>query len=363
MNPLSNILLCFIFGTRPEVIKLWPVIHEAKSRGIKTLVISTGQQQELLRDTLADLFISPDIDLNLMQLNTTLESFLTLAISELSVSLNNCKPSLVVVQGDTSSALAGALASYLLKIPIGHVEAGLRSGDLYSPWPEEGNRRLIDSLANFLWIPTKKSIIAPNNDQKINVVGNTVVDALRMILKNNFRSIELDSKSYVLVTLHRRESFGEPMVSSMQEIIKFSNQIEHEVIFIQHPNPNVNWAMNESGMFGSRIRIMQPVPYSKFVEILRGASLLITDSGGLQEEATTLGVPLIIARDKTERMEAVSITQAELVGSHGENLIAVSEDFLNKKFSGDAKKLNDKFGDGYAAKRIIDDVILEMINR
>jgi UDP-N-acetylglucosamine 2-epimerase (non-hydrolysing) len=353
--------ICFIFGTRPEVIKLWPLFVLTREKGHKTFLISTGQQKELLEETLRDLSIKPDVNLDLMQTDSSLETFLSKSVISLSNSLKELKPGIVIVQGDTSSALAGALSAYVNKIPIGHVEAGLRSGDLASPWPEEGNRRLIDSISTHLWVPTTSSLFSPENDQKIRVVGNTVVDALRLLSHFENENSFFFETPYILVTLHRRESFGAPMESAMKEIIKLSLISNFKIIFIKHPNPKVQEAISLSGLDKSNITIVAPLPYSKFIGILRNSKLLITDSGGLQEEAATLKIPLIVVRDTTERGEAISQERIELVGASGENLVEEALKILGGKRE-QHNEYSGVFGDGYSSERILEDIELELNN-
>lgn len=339
-----------MIGTRPEAIKLWPLILEFENSEHEIIVISTGQQRELLIETLNDLGIRPNISLEIMKENLSLLEFLSLSTLKITEVVNQVNPDLIIVQGDTSSALSGALAGHLAKVPVGHVEAGLRSGDLLSPWPEEGNRRLIDSISTLLWQPTKVGIQKIEKDQELLVTGNTVVDALRILTSG---VMKFDNQNGpIVVTLHRRESFGNQMTTAMQQLKKLASKVSNEMIFIEHPNPQVRKSIVDSQLENSRIEIIQPIAYTKFIRLLCSSSLLITDSGGLQEEAYSLGIPLLVMRDKTERAEALGGNMRLLVGSDGKSLIEETLKILNrpKNFQGELKE-ND-FGDGYAARKI-----------
>ena len=352
-----NAKICVIFGTRPEVIKLWPVILEAKIQGLQVTIISTGQQKDLLVQTLEDLGIVPDISIASPEDGITAEEFVAQTLLTLSKIYSELKPNMVIVQGDTGSATAGALAAYYSKIPIGHVEAGLRSNDLYAPWPEEGNRRLIDTISRILWAPTlKDSHVGIGSDQEIKVVGNTVVDALKLITSNNRNELYKDSNSPVLITLHRRESFGKPMVNTLMEILRLSESISNPMIFLKHPNPNVDTALRESKFHESNIQIISPMGYSDFIKLLSESALLITDSGGLQEEAVTLGIPFLVARDKTERSLGISEQlNSRLIGANGERLYDSAIEYLDK--GSIPIQMRNTFGEGNSSTRIVLDVL------
>lgn len=349
-----------VIGTRPEAIKLFPIIRELADREISTKVLATGQQEQLLSETMIDLRIIPDISLKLMTKAQTLTDFLSRAILEIGRQIAHLNPCFTIVQGDTSTALAGALSSYLRSVPIGHVEAGLRSHDLYAPWPEEGNRRLIDSISSELWIPTSSSPIQVERDQRATVVGNTVVDTLRLLLSQEQNSEKVaEEDRHILVTLHRRESFGDRLRDSLISIGKLSEELEERVIFIRHPNPNVTTAIAESNLESSRVQIIDPLPYTAFVRLLANSSLVITDSGGLQEEACTLGIPLLVMRDTTERPEAVSTKTARLIGFDPQQLLPVVNEMLmiGKSLSLGMMDANSPFGDGFASQRIVEQIV------
>jgi UDP-N-acetylglucosamine 2-epimerase (non-hydrolysing) len=342
--------VALIFGTRPEVIKLYPVYLELRNRNIETLLISTGQQRHLLEDTLRSLDVTPDYALDLMTDNQSPSEFLSRATSSIAQLFQTLTPDLVLVQGDTLSAYAGAQAGYFTQIQVGHVEAGLRSHSLYSPWPEEGIRRAIDSFSNFLWVPTENDLVSHEPDQKCFVTGNTVVDALRIISQPSERKTNKDKN--ILVTLHRRESFGQVLTSAISELINYQGLTKYNMTFIQHPNPNVLKSLNEADIWSSSIKVVAPIPYVDFIQELRSCDLLITDSGGLQEEATVLNIPTIILRETTERNSAITPGRSKLSAPNGIDIKRDAEELLSHKLTHN-ENLNE-FGDGYAAKRIVD---------
>lgn len=344
--------VAIVVGTRPEVIKFYPVLVELHNRNINTLLISTGQQKDLIAETFESLLIHPDIDLNLMTENQTPAAFLTRTINELSSIFSKEEFDLVLVQGDTLSAFAGAQAAYLCSIKLGHVEAGLRSHSLYSPWPEEGIRRAIDAISNFLWVPTEDDVIECEPDQECIVTGNTVVDALRLIRSSS--SAEVIEDKQIIVTLHRRESFGIIMTKALEALVEYSKTCEYKILFIQHPNPNVQNSVSAARIKESRIEISPPIPYARFIKLLQNCKLLITDSGGLQEEATILGIPTLILRDTTERAAAITEGRSLLSSPDGRSLAADANHLININKS--SHVLNLVFGDGYAAKKIVDSV-------
>jgi UDP-N-acetylglucosamine 2-epimerase (non-hydrolysing) len=288
-----------------------------------------------------------------MHSNPTNTSFLEVCISKLSEIFQIEKPNFIIVQGDTFSAAAGAIAGYLNQIPVGHVEAGLRSNNLNSPWPEEGLRRMIDGVAKLLWAPTARDVIPVHTDQEIQVVGNTIADAVRLIVgrKEYIRNIE----GPIVVTLHRRESFGETMVSALNSLVRLSEVVKQEIIFLQHPNPMVANAIEKSRLSESSIRVISPLPYVEFMKLISSSSLIITDSGGIQEESSILNIPTIILRDTTERMDALEKDRSVLSPSDGSNLLHDA----SQLFEISAKPVGNSrytFGDGYSSNKIVDDL-------
>lgn len=348
---MSKILI--VVGTRPEVLKMYPVIQELRERRIDFRLVSTGQQKELLKQTLENLNIIPDIDLELMSENQSPSTLLAHCLSRITEIIENYNPTMVIVQGDTTSALAGAMAGYLSKVPVGHVEAGLRSHDLYSPWPEEGFRRLIDSVSNILWFPTDAATRNLEKDQIGLVTGNTIVDTL--ISYRAKKTITKQRK--ILVTLHRRESFYKTLDRALENIMKLANETDYEVEFIQHPNPHISEAMTRTNFQSANIQVSQPLPYLDFIEILASVAFVITDSGGLQEEARSLGIPLIVLRENSERMEAIDGKYFRLSKPDGSQIKTDIEEIEALQNNEEFQLTNNPFGDGNAARRIVDSLI------
>jgi UDP-N-acetylglucosamine 2-epimerase (non-hydrolysing) len=352
---MNKLRIALIAGTRPELLKIYPIINELSNRGINYSLISTGQQRDLVEQTLKSLDITPDVNLNLMQENQSPEQFLALTLEKLNAEFEAYKPNFVIVQGDTSSALAGALAGYFRKVPVGHVEAGLRSNDLYSPFPEEGFRRLIDSISTILWFPTENSVRNLEKDQCGTISGNTIVDMLR--LKQAQKSDVLRDQNRILVTLHRREAFDTTLEKALTQIKQLAIETSFSFIFIEHPNPNVRKMLEKVGFAGSNIGIEKPLPYLEFIDLMSKSGVVITDSGGLQEEARSLQVPLLVMRDNSERMEALNGKQYRLTPPDGSNLKVDLLEVLSFKGEFDSEPEKNPFGDGFSAKRIVDGII------
>jgi UDP-N-acetylglucosamine 2-epimerase (non-hydrolysing) len=340
-----------VAGTRPEVLKIYPLIKELEIQNIDFKFVSTGQQKELIGQTLESLNIFPDLELNLMRDNQNPSDFVSNAITALGEVISKYLPNYIIVQGDTSSALAGALAGFYAKIPVGHVEAGLRSHDLLAPWPEEGFRRIIDAISTIHWFPTERSVRKLEMDQVGIVTGNTIVDTLR--IKSNGAQNNDNSRNKILVTLHRRESFGTTLSQALNEIKKLSETTNYEVVFIQHPNPNIQSAIEGLELHKSSIRIVRPLPYLEFINLLTTVSAIITDSGGLQEEARTLNIPLIVLRDNSERMEAIDGIRFKLSRPDGSDLLTDLSAVLNSDKNLGLTLNQNPFGDGFAATRIV----------
>lgn len=355
---VAKLDIAIIIGTRPEAIKIWPVLIEARRQKLNIALITTNQQEHLLIETLTDLEIEPDFVCAIPNLNGDISLFLAKAIIGLSDLLARLNPRFVFVQGDTGTATAAAIAAHNLQIQVGHIEAGLRSGDLENPWPEEGNRRIIDSISSFLWRPSAEPHQMLLQDQNQFVVGNTSIDALRMCLESNPEP-NIETAHYILITLHRRESFGDKMIAALNEIKKLADLTKLDLIFIEHPNPRVREALDYVKIDASNFKVIKPVPYKKFIKLLSKSSLVISDSGGIQEEATALGIPLLVVRDKTERHEVVHNNPGALVGSTAANLSAIALDTLNK--TGIKNRVtaivDTSFGDGFASEKIIKSIL------
>ncbi len=358
--------ILFILGTRPEVIKLAPIISLMKKESdFSVKVCSTGQHREMLDQMLSFFKIRPDFDLNVMSENQSLFDLTSRLLELLRNVLLAESPDLVVVQGDTTSAFVGALASFYLKIPVAHVEAGLRSFDKYSPFPEEINRVFVDRLSDLLFAPTedaKENLLREGITKGIHVVGNTVIDALFLTLSlidNNSMERKfgfLDSKKkWILVTAHRRENFGESLRNiclALKEIAKLHPEVE--IIYPVHLNPNVRETVLSILGDEKNIHLLEPLSYPELVWVMNRSYFVLTDSGGIQEEAPSLGKPVLVMRDTTERPEGVKAGVAKLVGTNRESIVRNSclllenEDFYRKM----AKSVS-PYGDGKASERIV----------
>ena len=364
-----------LLGTRPEAIKLMPVIKELELReGIVSRVCSTGQHRELLDEQLALFGIVPDYNLNIMKSGQDLFDITERALDGIKKTLQNHNPDMVIVQGDTTTAFIGALSAFYMKIPITHVEAGLRTNDKLSPFPEEINRRLIDHMADILFAPTalaKENLINEGiADSKIVTSGNTAVDALMWMVDH--QKIEsttirqrLDEcgiltidKPFILVTGHRRESFGKPFEDICNGIKRVAKNNDVQIVYPVHLNPSVQKPVNDILGAISNISLIPPVDYELFVFLMSECSFILTDSGGIQEEAISLNKPVLIMRDKTERQEAIDAGGAKLVGTDSDVIFNESNRLLHDGAEYTRMSLaNNPFGDGHAAKRIADTIL------
>ena len=368
--------ILIVFGTRPEAIKMAPLVKEfQKNRDhFETKVCVTAQHREML-DQVLDLFqINPDYDLDIMKPGQDLYDVTSNILLKIKPVLEEFRPDVVLVHGDTATTFATSLAAYYQKIKIGHVEAGLRTGDLYSPWPEEGNRRLSGVLADYHFSPTSTSKDNLLNEgvieSSIFVTGNTVIDALQLVvnqIKNNeslrlkieniiFQSgfQELNSK-FILVTGHRRENFGQGFLNICKALKALAeNNPDINILYPVHLNPNVRKPVNELLSSIANIKLVEPFQYEEFIYLMSKSYLILTDSGGIQEEAPSLGKPVLVMRDTTERPEAVDAGTVKLVGSDQDNIIKEVQKLLNdnseyKKMS----KAHNPYGDGNTSVKIL----------
>ncbi|MCB1278748.1 UDP-N-acetylglucosamine 2-epimerase (non-hydrolyzing) [Prosthecobacter sp.] len=361
----SKVLVCL--GTRPELIKFAPMIKALENRGAGLVTVNTGQHTDLLQPLFELFGIRPHHNLEAMVAGQSLNALGSRLLERLDPVLTSEKPDLVLVQGDTASAVMGSLAAFNRGIPVGHLEAGLRSGNPLSPFPEEMNRRLVGQIAGYHFAATernRRTLLDEGVDaDSIHLVGNTVVDALRQTLATTrpSKTVELmqqwaAGKRLVLVTTHRRENFGETMSQHLRALREF---IESEpdlcMIFPVHPNPNVRSAVAAELDHHPRIRLTDPMGYRDFVHLLSGTWLIVSDSGGIQEEATALGKPMIVLRENTERPEAVECGVARLVGESPERLREMLRTALiDEVWHANASRSRDVFGDGQTAERICD---------
>ena len=362
-----------VFGTRPEAIKMAPVIRHLEScSGFKTEVCITAQHRQML-DQVLDIFkIKPDYDLDIMQANQDLFAVTSSVLSGLKKIVSESKPDIVLVQGDTTTTFAASLASYYLKVPVGHIEAGLRTNNKYSPFPEEINRRITAQIADLNFAPTntaKTNLLKEGiSEEKIFVTGNTVVDALYNVLdmmkntnineklQKKFRFL-LTNRKFVLITGHRRESFGEGFEDICTAIRKLAEDMpEYDFVYPVHLNPNVQKPVGEILNQGklSNIYLCEPLDYLLFICLMKKSYLVLTDSGGVQEEAITFNKPILVMRDTTERPEGIEVGAAKLIGNKQENIFNECKCLLtdNSKYNKMAKAVN-PYGDGKAAERIV----------
>lgn len=369
-----------IIGTRPEAIKLAPVIKGlAAASGIESKVCVTAQHREML-DQVLDLFdIKPDYDLDVMKSGQNLTGISIKVLAGLDATIENCKPDWVIVQGDTTTAFAGGLAAFYHKIPLGHVEAGLRTGDTMAPWPEEMNRRLIATLAELHFPPTvtaRANLLKEGvTEDRIVVTGNTVIDALfnvldrirsdekmRYDLMRQFPFIDL-AKRLILVTGHRRENFGPGFEEICQGLKHLALRGDVQIVYPLHLNPNVQEPVNRILGGLDNIHLIEPLDYLQFVYLMESSYMIITDSGGVQEEAPSLGKPVLVMRDKTERPEAVAAGTARLVGTSKAKIIqeAVALIESDEKYQ-QMSRIHNPYGDGHATSKIVEKLLHEATN-
>jgi UDP-N-acetylglucosamine 2-epimerase len=353
-----------IVGTRPEAIKLAPVTLELARRAgeVQHVVCSTAQHRHMLDQVHGWFGITPDIDLNLMEPNQKPADFAARALVELTRVIEQVRPDVVLVQGDTTTAMMAALAAVMQRAEVGHVEAGLRTDNLFNPFPEEINRRVVSPITRYHFAPTERSAAALRKENIrpdwIHVTGNTVIDALRMTLE---RPVSLDEllflnsgRRLILVTAHRRESFGAPFESLCRAIRSIADRNpDVELVYPVHLNPNVREPVGRILAGHDRVHLIEPLSYEKFVHLMARSYLLLTDSGGVQEEAPYLGKPALVMRVNTERPEAVEAGTAKLVGTEQENIVLETERLLNDEFAYKAMaRAGSPFGDGRSARRI-----------
>ncbi|ONF97051.1 non-hydrolyzing UDP-N-acetylglucosamine 2-epimerase [Sphingomonas jeddahensis] len=357
-----------IFGTRPEAIKLFPVVRALETKAdleVRTCV--TAQHRGLLDQVLAIAGLAPDIDLDLMEPGQTLDRLTARLLTGIGDVLDRERPDRVIVQGDTATAMSGALAAYYRKIPVAHVEAGLRSGDIYHPWPEEVNRRIVAPIADLHFAPTQTAADAlkrENVHAGVHVTGNTVIDALHWtrdrIAAEPALAAGLDAiadqfagKRIVLVTTHRRENFGDGMAAIARAIARISARDDVAVLFPMHPNPNVVSVMDEILGHRRNVARIEPLDYPHFIRALGLCDLALTDSGGVQEEAPALGKPVLVMRDTTERPEGVAAGTARLIGTDEDRIVSEVFTLLDDKAAYAAMaRAHNPFGDGHASERI-----------
>lgn len=369
---MKKVLL--VFGTRPEAIKMAPLALQLKenNENFETKVCVTGQHRQMLDQVLELFNLTPDFDLNLMKPGQTLSDVTSGVLKGLEAVFEEWLPDLVLVHGDTATTFAASLAAYYHKVKIGHVEAGLRTGDIYSPWPEEANRKLTGALANYHFAPTQSSynnLIKENiNLENITITGNTVIDALLKVkekvetdhkiiadFKAQFSFLD-ESKKLILVTGHRRENFGQGFLNICQALANIAQKYSDvQIVYPVHLNPNVQKPVNELLSGISNIHLIAPQDYLPFVYLMNRSYLILTDSGGIQEEAPSLGKPVLVMRDTTERPEAVEAGTVKLVGTDAALIEKSVTDLLtNTELYTQMAEAHNPYGDGTACQQIIE---------
>ena len=372
MNKKIKVVL--VFGTRPEAIKMAPLVLELKKREeFEAITLVTAQHRQMLDQVLELFDIVPDYDLNLMKPNQNLWSLTTDVIMQTKEIFEKVKPDIVLVHGDTTTAGATALSAFYARIPIGHVEAGLRTFNKDYPFPEEINRVLADAVSDMHFCPTdgsvenikKSGIKTPNSIYK---TGNTVIDALLYTVNN--KEVDLDfinldpNLKTILLTSHRRENFGKPLEEICDAVIELINSNKDiQVVYPVHLNPNVQNTVRAKLGNVERVKLIDPLDYAPFASLMKKSHIILTDSGGVQEEAPSLGVPVLVLRDETERPEALEYGCVKLVGAHKDKIVSTVQKLLNDKdFYNSMKQVVNPYGDGHASSRIAEAILTRFQN-
>lgn len=365
-----------VFGTRPEAIKMAPVVRELESRDeIDSIVAVTGQHREMLDQVLKIFSIEPDYDLNIFESGQTLTDICVRSLKGLEKVLKKEAPDLLLVQGDTSTVFAAALSAFYHKVKIGHVEAGLRSHNLYSPYPEEANRILTGVLSNYHFAPTeanKENLLREGfKEENIFITGNTVIDALAYTVDRDYEfesellnNLDYENKKIILLTCHRRENLGQPMYNIFNGINDIVNEDpDVEVVFPVHLNPKVRKIAEAVFGENDRVHRIEPLDYLPFSNLMSRAYLVVTDSGGIQEEAPYFGKPVLVVREETERWEGIEAGTAKLLGTSYDKVYSEVKKLLNDQEAYmEMAHATNPYGDGKAAKRIVDHILEEAEN-
>ena len=364
---MRKIKVMSVFGTRPEAIKMAPLVKELERREeIESYVCLTGQHREML-DSVMEIFdLKADFDLNIMEKRQTLSTITTKTLLGMEKVFEENKPDLILVHGDTSTTFAGALAAFYHQVKVGHVEAGLRTWDKYSPFPEEMNRKLVSSIADLYFCPTvnnKNNLLRENITEGLFVTGNTVIDALKTTVREDYKfstdelnHLPYGEKKIVLVTCHRRENYGEPMKNIMLALRQIAEENpEVELVYPVHLSPVVREAVDTYLRGAPRVHLIDPLPADEMHNLMARSYLVLTDSGGLQEEAPALGKPVLVMRRETERPEAVEAGTVKLCGVVQDDIVTMAERLIRDKSAYDAMAhAVNPYGDGHACRRIAD---------
>ncbi len=362
-----------VFGTRPEAIKMAPLVKELdKRKEIESIVCVTAQHREMLDQVLDTFNIKPDYDLNIMKQGQTLGDVTTRALNGLEDVIEKCKPDIVLVHGDTTTAFAGALAAFYKQVAIGHVEAGLRTNNKYSPYPEEMNRQMIDCMADMYFAPTnlsKENLLNEGKEEsRIYVTGNTAIDAMQTTVKDDYHHEVFDwvgNNRMILLTAHRRENLGDPMRNIFRGIKRAIDEVSDvKVVYPIHLNPKVREVAHEVFGDDDKIKLIEPLEVFDFHNFINKSYIILTDSGGIQEEAPSLGKPVLVLRDTTERPEGIEAGTLKLVGTNEEVIYNETMELLTSKAAyNKMSKAANPYGDGHASKYIVDAIISKFTDK
>lgn len=364
---MRKIKVMSIFGTRPETIKMAPVVHELEKREeIESIVCVTAQHREMLDQVLKALKVKPDYDLNIMKQGQTLSDITTRALKGLEDVIKEVKPDIILVHGDTTTTFAGALAAFYQQVAVGHVEAGLRTYNKYSPFPEEMNRQFVGIVSDMNFAPTERSknnlLREGKKEETIYVTGNTAIDALNLTVDEEYSdeiTEWIGDDRLIVLTAHRRENLGEPMYRMFKAIRRIIDKYDDvKMVYPVHLNPLVVKAANEVFGDSEKIKLIKPLEVVEFHNLLSRSYLILTDSGGIQEEAPSLGKPVIVLRDTTERPEGIDAGTLKLAGTEEETIYQMVDELLSDSMEYEKmSKASNPYGDGHASERIVDAII------
>lgn len=365
---MKKIRVMSIFGTRPEAIKMAPLVNELEKREeIESVVCVTAQHRQMLDQVLHTFNIKPDFDLDIMKQGQTLSDITAKVVSGLDDVIKQSRPDIILVHGDTTTTFAGALAAFYNQVAIGHVEAGLRTNDKYSPFPEEMNRQMVDRMTDLYFVPTevsRQNLLRENiDDKKIFITGNTAIDAMSTTVKNDYTSSDLEwvknDERLIIVTAHRRENLGDPMKNIFTAIRRIVDEFKDvKVLYPIHMNPKVREVAHSIFDGHDRIRLIEPLEVLDFHNYINKCYFIMSDSGGVQEEAPSLGKPVLVLRDTTERPEGIEAGTLKLVGTNTENIYQQAKMLLcDNSLYNKMSHSSNPYGDGHASKRIVDAII------